>query len=82
MMRARMLDDILAERIMFLIAGSLGRLGRLETHVVPAEVLKAVADLAKTLRTHGWARGTLAGEKSGRKGGKRLGFSGHLRPPY
>jgi hypothetical protein len=34
-----MLDHVLAERIMVLVAGSFGSLGRLETHVVPAEIL-------------------------------------------
>jgi hypothetical protein len=62
---ARVLDDVVAERIMFRIASDERRLGRLETHVVPAEVLKACAGLAEALRPHRRARGALAGEKSG-----------------
>ena len=52
-MRARVIDDILAERVMAVVASGFGRLGRFEPHVVPAEVLEAVADLAEALRPHG-----------------------------
>jgi hypothetical protein len=77
-----MFDHVLAEGIMARIARRVGRLGRLESHVVPAEVLEAIADLTEALRPHGRSRSTLAGEKSGRKRRERLGFSGHLTPPY
>jgi hypothetical protein len=73
-----MLDDFLAERIVSRIARCLCRLGRLEPHVVPAEVLEVPAThLAETLGLHGRASGALASEQSGRKRGERLGFSGH-----
>src|SRR4029079_9039784 len=55
-------------------------LGRLETHVVPTEILKAVADLTETLRAHGRPRSTLAGEKTRRKRGEWLCFARHLYP--
>jgi hypothetical protein len=67
MQRARVLDDIVAERIMRFVALDVDRLGRFEPHVVPAEVFEAVADLAEALRPHGRARGALACEKTGRK---------------
>lgn len=76
-----MFDDVLTERVMILVALGIGRLRRLKTHVVPAKILKAVADLAKTLWPHGWTRSALAGQKTRRKRGKRLGFSGHLDAP-
>src|SRR5207248_7443984 len=79
--RARMLDDIVAERVVSRIARRRGRLGRLEPHVVPAEVLEATAALAEALGTHGRASGTLAGEETGREGSERLGFGGHLQAP-
>src|SRR5581483_1986596 len=82
MMCPGMLDDILAERIVSRIALGFRRLRRLEPHVIPAEVLEAVADLTEALRPHGRAGSTLAGEKSGRKRRERLGFSGHLATPY
>ena len=81
-MRTRMLDDVLSERVVSLVARRNGRLGRFEAHVVPAEILEVARNLAEALRPHGRAGGTLAGEKSGRKRGERLGFSGHLSPPY
>jgi len=78
----RMLDDVLAKCVMILVTRGFGRFGRFEAHVVPAEILKAVAYLAKTLRSHGRASSTLAGEKTGREGSERLGFDCHLYPPY
>src|SRR5881275_3790323 len=80
-MGAGMLDDVFAERIMIFIAGSFGGLGRLETHVVPAEILEAVSALGKTLRAHGRASGTLAGEQAGGERSERLCFGGHLLCP-
>ena len=59
-MNPGMLDDIVAECIMFIIARGIGRLGRFKAHVVPAEVFEAVADLAEALRTHRGPSGTLA----------------------
>jgi hypothetical protein len=73
-----MLDDILAERNMIVVALGFGCLGRLEPHVVPAEVLETVDDLAESLRAHGRARRALAGEKAGGERSERLGFGGHL----
>src|SRR5690348_2627794 len=71
-MRPRMLDDIVAERVVIVVARGLRRLGRFETHVVPAEVLEALAgNLAESLRAHGRTGGALAGEKTGREGGER-----------
>ena len=61
---ARMLFDRLTERIMFGVARSFGGLRRLESHVVPAEILEIAADLAETLGTHGRASTTLAGEQA------------------
>ena len=75
-MGARMLDDIIAERVVIHVSRSVGGLGRLETHVIPTKVLKAVADLTKALRTHGWARSALAGKQARRKRGEWLGFHG------
>jgi hypothetical protein len=77
-----MLDDLFAERIMRIIAWSFSRLRRLETHVVPTEILEAVADLTEALRPHGRAGGTFTGEKTGGERGERLGFHGHLDAPY
>ena len=74
MRRARMVDDVLAERIMRIVACDFGRLGRFEAHVVPAQILEVARDLAKTLRPHGRAGGALAREKSGRERGDRLGL--------
>src|SRR5206468_2213972 len=66
---------VLTEGVMILIAHGHDRwLGRLETHVVPAEILKIAADLLKPLRAHGRAGCALAGEEAGREGGDRLGF--------
>src|SRR6476646_5955388 len=75
-----MLDDILAECVMIVVTLGFRSLGRLKAHVVPAEVLEAVADLAEALRPHGRASSTLAGKKSGGKRSERLGF-GHLHAP-
>ena len=80
-MGARMLDDVLAECIMIVVARRFGRLGRLEAHVVPAEILEAVADLAEALRAHGRTSGALAGEQTGGKRGERFGFGGHRYAP-
>src|SRR6185437_4905797 len=82
MMCARMLYDIFPERVVSRIARSVGRLGRLEAHVIPAEIFETIPDLAETLRPHGRASSALAGEKTGRERGERLGFAGHLAPPY
>src|SRR4029079_16829875 len=81
-MGARMLDDILAERVMFLVACRFDRLGGFETHVLPAEILEAVVGLAEPLRAHGRAGGTLASEETGGERGERLCFASHLRTPY
>src|SRR5690348_3194171 len=64
-LRARMIDHVLAECVMSRTARRAGRLGRLEALAVPAEVLESVADLAETLRPHGRTSSTLAGEKAG-----------------
>ena len=78
-----MLDDIIAESIVIFVARQFGRFGRLKTHVIPAEILKTVANLAEALRAHGRAGSALAREKSGREGCERLGFAvGHRRAPY
>jgi hypothetical protein len=71
---ARVLDDVVAEGIVRLVTGSDRWLGRLESHVVPAEVLKVAVDLTEALRPHGRTGRTLAGEKTGRKRSDRLGF--------
>jgi hypothetical protein len=81
-MRARVLDDVLTESVVVHVAFDFDRLGRFETHVVPAEVLEAVADLAETLRPHGRARGALASEQSGGERRERLGFGSHLEFPH
>src|SRR6476646_8129186 len=80
---SRSLVELLAKGVMLVVADRRHRrLGRLEAHVVPAEVLEAGSTLAEALRTHGRARGTLAGEKPGREGSERLGFAvGHLSVP-
>jgi hypothetical protein len=49
-----------------------------QSHVVPAEILETVTDLAETLRPHGRAGCALAGEQTGGERSERLGFSGHL----
>jgi len=77
-----MLDDIIAKGIMIGIARGLGGLGRLEPHVVPTEILEAAGALAEALGPHRRARCALACKKTGGKGGERLGFAGHLVPPY
>ena len=65
----RLVVDLLAERVMSLVAVRVGRLGRLEAHVVPAKVLEiAPTHLAEALGLHRRASGTLAGEESGREG--------------
>src|SRR6476619_7507062 len=61
-MRARMLDDVLTERVMILVAGRNRHLGRLESHVVPAEILEVSAGLAEALRAHRRTGGALACE--------------------
>jgi len=61
---ARMFDHVLTESIVSRIARVFRRLGRLKSHVVPAEILEAVADLAKTLRPHGRTSCALASEKT------------------
>lgn len=81
-MRARMFDDVVTERIVIYVAVHLDGLRRFEPHIVPAEVLKAIADLAEALRPHGRASGALASEKAGGKGGERLGFGSHLDFPH
>ena len=73
-MRTRMLDDVLSERVVSLVARRNGRLGRFEAHVVPSEVLEISSDLAEPLRPHGGARGALASKKSGGERSERLGF--------
>ncbi len=80
-MRLGMLDNVLAERIVIRIAGDDGRLGGLEAHVVPSEILEiAAAHLAEALRLHRRARGALAGKESRGEGRERLCFACHLRP--
>ena len=79
---ARMFDDILTEGVVVHVAFHLDRLGRFEPHVVPAEVLKTIADLAEPLRAHGRARGALASEQSGGERRERLGFCSHLDFPH
>ena len=79
--RPRMVNDIVAERVMIFVTRDFDCLGRFKAHVVPAEIFKAAADLAETLGTHRGTRRTLAGEKTGGKRGERLGFSGHHQPP-
>lgn len=64
------------------IARDLNRLWRFETHVVPAEILKPVTGLTKSLRPHRGARRTLSSKETRRKRRKRLGFCGHLDPPH
>src|SRR6185437_13901260 len=61
---ARMLDDLLAERVVRIVARGFGGLGRFEAHIVPAEVFEAVSALTKALRPHGRAGSALAGEKA------------------
>ena len=76
-MNARMLDDILAERVMLGIARRVGRLGRLEAHVVPAEILEMPPPhLAEALGPHRRAGRALAGEQAGGERSERLGFAG------
>src|SRR4051812_49706848 len=70
----RLLDDILAKAIMGLVTLSFGRFGRLEPHVVPAEILERGAALPETLRAHGRTGSALAGEQSRGERGERLGF--------
>ena len=80
-----LIRDLFAERVMaFVTLGSVSRLGRLETHVVPAKILEVgAAHLAETLRLHGRARSALAGEKAGGERGEGLGFgTGHFKRPY
>src|SRR3954454_151560 len=73
---SRMLFEVLTEGVMILIAhGHDCRLGRLKTHVVPAEILEIAANLLEPLRAHGRTGGALAGEEAGREGGDRLGFA-------
>jgi hypothetical protein len=80
-MRAWMLDDIVAKGVVFHITCDFRRLGRLEAHVVPAEILEAGTALAEALRPHGRARSPLAGQQTGGERGERLCFS-HVRPPH
>lgn len=63
-MRAGMLDDVLTERVMVLVAGCNRHLGWLEAHVIPAEILEISASLAEALRAHRRAGGALACEKT------------------
>src|SRR4051794_32340426 len=52
-MDPRMLDNIVAESVMVAVASDFGGLGRFEAHVVPAEILEALAaHLAETLGPH------------------------------
>jgi hypothetical protein len=79
MMSPRMLDNVVAECVVGGVARLFSRLGRLEPHVVPTEVLQSVPGLAaESLGTHGRTSSTLAGEKTGGEGSERLGFDGHL----
>ena len=78
-MRPWMFDNLIAKRASG-AARHFGRLWWFETHVIPAEILKAATDLVEPLRPHRWAGRALASEKTGGKRRKRLGFSGHLNP--
>jgi hypothetical protein len=80
-MQRRVLVQIFAERVMSLVAWRDGGLGRLEPHVVPAEILEIAADLAEALRPHRRAGSALARQKSGRERSERLGFV-HFAAPY
>ena len=79
-----MLVELFAEGVMLVVAQRRhGRLGRLEAHVVPAEVLETGSALGKALRTHGRAGRALARQETGRERCERLGFAvGHARAPY
>jgi hypothetical protein len=59
-----MLDNVFTESVVRCIALDFRGLGRLESHVVPAEILKAVTDLAETLRPHGRTSCALTSEKT------------------
>src|SRR3954452_22445528 len=74
-MRAGMLDDVVTERVVILIARRDRHLGRSEAHVVPAEILEVSAGLAEPLRAHGRTGGALACEKSGGERSDWLGFA-------
>src|SRR5437868_4412422 len=69
-----MVHHVLTERIVSLVALRCSRLGRLETHVVPAEILDVAVHLAEALRAHGRSGSALAGEKTGGERGDRFGF--------
>ena len=70
-MNARMLDDIVAERVVVASRGSFGRLGRFEAHVVPAEILEiAAAHLAEALRA-AWPGGPRPCGREGRRRERR-----------
>src|SRR4051794_28502722 len=76
-MRVQMLHNVFAEAVVSLVARCCNRLGRFESHVVPAEILERAAGLAEALRAHSWTGGTLAGEETGGEGSDRFGFA-HL----
>ena len=61
-----MVGQFVAEGIVLGVSLRIGWLGRFKAHVVPAEILKAAADLAaEALGPHGWTRGALAGQQAG-----------------
>ena len=56
--------------------------GRLEAHVVPAEILETGAALAEALGPHRRAGRALAGQQARRERRESFGFALHLRAPY
>ena len=49
---ARVLDHVLAERIMLAFTGDVGRLGRFEAHIVPAKILETGRALEQIADPH------------------------------
>src|SRR5678815_2390633 len=74
--------DLGAERVVRFVGLAIGRLGRFEAHIVPAEVFQARATLAETLGPHGRASCTLAGQEPGGQRRKCLGFAHRPLTPY